>query len=63
MLVLSRKIGERIIINNGEIVIEIEDIRRATARVGIQAPRGIPIHREEIQDAINRGEKESRQHG
>lgn len=47
MLVLSRKINERIIIN-GNIVITIADIDRGKVRVGIDAPKHITVIREEL---------------
>ena len=54
MLVLSRKINQAIVINHGEIVITVADIRGDKVRLGIQADPSISIHREEIQDIIDR---------
>lgn len=51
MLVLSRKIGEKIIINDN-ITITIVDVDRAKVRLGIEAPRDVPVFREELQQAI-----------
>lgn len=47
MLVLSRKIGERIIIND-QIVVEVLQIVGNRIRLGVTAPTGIPILREEL---------------
>jgi carbon storage regulator len=47
MLVLSRKIGERIIINN-EIIVEVLQIIGNRVRLGVTAPAGVPILREEL---------------
>ncbi len=47
MLVLSRKIDERIIIGD-DIVITIVDIRGDKIRLGIDAPVEVNIHREEV---------------
>lgn len=47
MLALSRKLGESIIINDN-IEITILDISRDQIKIGIKAPRSVPIHRKEI---------------
>ena len=52
MLILSRRIGETIVINNQEINIRVIEIRGSQVRLGIQAPRDIPVHREEIYEKI-----------
>lgn len=51
MLVLSRQRDESIIIGDN-IVITIVDIRGDKVRLGIQAPKDISVHRQEIYDAI-----------
>ena len=53
MLVLSRQRDESIIIGDN-IVITIVDIRGDKVRLGIQAPVEIPVHRQEVYDAIQR---------
>jgi len=53
MLVLSRQRDESIIIGDN-IVITIVDIRGDKVRLGINAPKHIPVHREEVYDAIQR---------
>ncbi len=51
MLVLSRKKDESIVID-GNIVITVVEVRGDKVRLGIQAPREIPIHRSEVHEAI-----------
>ena len=53
MLVLSRKRDERIVIGDN-IVITIVDVRGDKVRVGIEAPADVPVHRQEIADALKR---------
>ena len=55
MLVLSRKKDESIFINDN-IVITVIDIRGGKVRLGIDAPKDIPIHRKEVYEAIKRSE-------
>lgn len=51
MLVLSRKKNESIVIND-VIVITVVEIRGDKVRLGIEAPREVPIHRSEVLAAI-----------
>ncbi len=57
MLVLSRKKNESIIINN-EITIVVVEIRGDKVRLGVEAPREVPVHRREVFDAIQRNSEE-----
>ena len=54
MLVLSRKMNERIVIAGGEIVLTVVSIRGDKVRIGVEAPKDISVHRGEVQDAIDR---------
>jgi carbon storage regulator len=56
MLVLSRKIGERIIIND-TITVEVLQVVGNRVRLGITAPDGIPIMREELLTAVGNSER------
>ncbi len=47
MLVLSRKLGEKICIGEN-ICITVVDIDRGKIRLGIEAPRSVPIYRQEL---------------
>lgn len=51
MLVLSRRVGERLIIGN-DIVVTIIDVRSDGVRVGIDAPREVRVTRAEIFEAV-----------
>jgi len=51
MLVLSRKSGQQIVIADN-IVITVVEIRSDRVRLGIEAPREIPVHRKEVSEAI-----------
>lgn len=53
MLVLSRKRDEAIVIGDC-IKIVIVDIRGDKVRIGVEAPQDVPVHRREVQDAIDR---------
>jgi len=53
MLVLSRKKNESIVIND-EISVTILEIRGDKVRLGIEAPKKVPVHRREVFDAIHR---------
>jgi len=55
MLVLTRKKDERIVINDNIVVVVVE-IRGDKVRLGIEAPKEVPIHRQEVYEAIKRGE-------
>lgn len=47
MLILSRKVGESIRINEN-ICVTVVDVDGKTIRIGIEAPKTISIHREEV---------------
>ncbi len=53
MLVLSRHRDESIMIGD-DVVVTIVDIRGDKVRLGIDAPQDIPVHRQEVYDAIQR---------
>ncbi|MEW4489080.1 hypothetical protein KOR42_18380 [Thalassoglobus neptunius] len=53
MLVLSRHRDESIMIGD-DVVVTIVDIRGDKVRLGIQAPTEIPVHRQEVYEAIQR---------
>ncbi|MDG2131540.1 MAG: carbon storage regulator CsrA [Fuerstiella sp.] len=53
MLVLSRKKSESIVIND-DVVVTVIEVRGDKVRLGIKAPREIPVHRKEVVDAMVR---------
>lgn len=53
MLVLARKRGEVIVINN-DITVVIVDIRGDKVRLGVEAPKDVPVDRQEVNDAKRR---------
>ena len=56
MLVLSRKKNEVIVIGEGEnqVRLMVVEIRGDKVRLGVEADRSVPVHREEVYDAIQR---------
>ena len=59
MLVLSRKKNESIVINN-DITIVVVDIRGDKVRLGVEAPKEVPVHRREVFDLIKQNEAAAR---
>ena len=51
MLLITRRAGERIVLGD-EVIIEVMEISGTHVRVGIHAPRSVPIYREEIWEAV-----------
>ncbi|GII06143.1 carbon storage regulator [Planobispora takensis] len=47
MLVLTRRSGESLMIGD-DVVVTVLDVRGDVVRIGIRAPRSVPVHREEI---------------
>ena len=56
MLVLSRKKNESIIIND-DITIVVVEIRGDKVRLGVEAPKEVPVHRNEVYEAIRRNQQ------
>jgi len=52
MLVLSRKKNESIVINN-DITVTVVEIRGDKVRLGVVAPKEVPVHRQEVFEAIH----------
>jgi carbon storage regulator len=58
MLLLNRKKHESIVIND-DITIVVVEIRGDKVRLGVEAPKEVPVHRREVFDAIHRNEAEA----
>ncbi len=58
LLVLSRKLGEKVWIGK-DICVTVVDIDRGKIRLGFDAPRDVPIYREEVLNAEQRAERKS----
>ena len=51
MLIITRKPGEKIMLGD-DVVVHVMEIVGNSVRIGIQAPRSLPVYREEIWDAV-----------
>ena len=58
MLVLTRKVGQSIVIGD-EIEVVILEVRGEQVRVGVRAPRTVTVHRKEIYEQIQTVNKEA----
>jgi carbon storage regulator len=53
MLILTRRVGETVMIGE-EITVTVLGVKGNQVRLGVQAPRDVAVHREEIHDRIKR---------
>lgn len=60
MLVLSRRVGERILIGD-DIVVTVVDVRHDTVRLGIAAPRSVRVNRAEVHQAVAQANRDATQ--
>lgn len=58
MLILSRKLGESIVID-GRITVKVVRLEGDTVKLGIAAPMEVPVHRQEVYDEIQRNNQEA----
>lgn len=58
MLVLNRRNGESVCIGD-DIKITIVDLRNGKVRIGIDAPKAVKVHREEVYDLLRRNDSEA----
>ena len=62
MLVLSRKVGESIVID-GDITIQVVEIRGDKVRLGCTASPEVQIHRQEVQERIEQDHQQALRNG
>ena len=62
MLVLARKLNQRIVID-GRIFIKIVRLEGDVVKLGIEAPASIPVHRQEVYDEIQKSNQAALNHG
>jgi carbon storage regulator len=53
MLVLTRKLGEEIVIPSLDVTLRVVEVRGEKVRLGIQAPTQVAVHRKEVWDRIH----------
>lgn len=51
MLILSRKLNEKLVIGDG-IVVSVVEVRGDQVKLGIEAPRDVKVYRQEVYEAI-----------
>jgi carbon storage regulator len=61
MLILERRIGEKIIIGDNEVIVTLLRSDRGRAKIGISAPEDVPVHREEVYKKILKSNEEFNQ--
>lgn len=62
MLILTRRVGENIVVGD-DIVISVLEMRGDAVRIGIQAPRTVTVHREEVYRELQRANQAAARSG
>ena len=55
MLILTRRVGETVMIGN-EVTVTVLGVKGNQVRIGVNAPKDVAVHREEIYERIKREE-------
>lgn len=56
MLILTRKVGEHVVID-GRIIVKVLRVEGDTIKLGIEAPAEVTVHRQEVYDEIKRSNR------
>lgn len=62
VLILTRRVGENIVVGD-DIVISVMEVRGDAVRIGVQAPRSVTVHREEVYRELQRANRAAAQSG
>lgn len=58
MLILTRRVGESIVVND-DIVLTVFEVRGDAVRIGIDAPRSVRVNRKEVYEEIQRSNEQA----
>ena len=58
MLILTRRVGESIVIGD-DIVVTVVEVRGDSVRIGVRAPRSVDVHREEVYHELRRANQQA----
>lgn len=56
MLILTRRVGETIVIGN-DVVVAVLGVKGKEVRIGVQAPKCVPVHREEMLERVQQEQR------
>lgn len=59
MLVITRRVGESFIIGN-DVIVTVLDVKGSQVRLGVDAPKTVPVYREEVYQRIKAGKDKSK---